>query len=104
MDDALRSVADPTRRAILRLLRHGEVAARAIAREFPGMSRPAVSQHLRILYDAGLVEIRPDGNRRLYRLRPDGFAEAAAFLDEMWSAGLDRLKAVAEQTARQEQA
>ena len=97
MDHALRSVADPTRRAILRMLRDDEVAAGAIASAFPGISRPAVSQHLRVLHDAGLVEIRPDGNRRLYRLRPEGFAEAAAFLDDLWSAGLRRLKAVAEE-------
>jgi uncharacterized protein YndB with AHSA1/START domain len=100
VDEALRSVADPTRRAILRMLRDGEVAAGAIALAFPGISRPAVSQHLRILHDAGLVRMRPDGNRRLYRLRPEGFAEAAAFLDDLWSARLDQLTVVAEQEGK----
>ncbi|MGH2477406.1 MAG: ArsR/SmtB family transcription factor, partial [Candidatus Limnocylindrales bacterium] len=59
-------------------------------------SRPAVSQHLRVLTDSGLVEVRPDGNRRMYRWRREGLRDAAAFLDEMWSDGLARLKAAAE--------
>ena len=96
MDEALRAVADPTRRAILRLVREGELAAGQIADHFPSMSRPAVSQHLRVLSDAGLVDVRPDGNRRLYRWRPDGLREARAFVEEMWSDRLSRLKAAAE--------
>ena len=96
MDEALKAVADPTRRAILRLVRDGELAAGEIATHFPSMSRPAVSQHLRVLADSGLVEIRPDGNRRLYRWRREGLRDAAAFLDEMWSGGLARLKVAAE--------
>ncbi len=96
MDEALRAVADPTRRAILRLVRDGEVAAGEIASHFPSMSRPAVSQHLRVLTDAGLVEVRPDGNRRLYRWRPEGLRDAAGFLEELWSDRLGRLKAAAE--------
>ncbi len=96
VDGALRAVADPTRRTILRLVRDRELPAGAIAGHFPAMSRPAVSQHLRVLADAGLVEVRPEGNRRLYRWRPDGFRDAAAFLDAMWGEGLARLKAEAE--------
>ncbi len=96
MDVALRAVADPTRRAILRLVRENEIPAGDIARQFPSMSRPAVSQHLRVLSDAGLVDVRPDGNRRLYRLRPEGLNDMAAFLDEIWTDNLTRLKAVAE--------
>ncbi|MEP7203921.1 MAG: metalloregulator ArsR/SmtB family transcription factor [Ilumatobacteraceae bacterium] len=96
MDEALRAVADPTRRAILRLVRDGELPAGEIAGHFPGMSRPAVSQHLRVLTDAGLVDVRPDGNRRLYRWRRDGLRDAVEFLDEMWSERLARLKALAE--------
>ena len=96
LDAALRAVADPTRRAILRLVRDDELAAGEIARCFPEMSRPAVSQHLRVLVDAGLVDVRPEGNRRLYRWRPEGLRDAATFLDEMWSDGLSRLKAAAE--------
>ena len=96
MDEALRAVADPTRRAILRLVRNDELAAGEIAHHFTSMSRPAISQHLRVLTDSGLVEVRPDGNRRLYRWRREGLRDAAAFLDEMWSDSLARLKAAAE--------
>lgn len=96
MDEALRAVADPTRRAILRLVRDDELPAGEIARRFPSMSRPAVSQHLRVLAGAGLVAIRPDGNRRLYRWRREGLRDAAAFLEEMWSGSLARLKVAAE--------
>src|SRR4051812_34839300 len=96
MDDALRAVADPTRRAILRLVRDGELAAGEIATQFPSMSRPAVSQHLRVLAESGLVAVRRDGNRRMYQWRREGLREAAAFLDEMGSSRLARLKAAAE--------
>ena len=92
MDDALRAVADPTRRAILRLVRDGELAAGQIATYFPSMSRPAVSQHLRVLADSGLVDVRPDGNRRMYRWRREGLRDAVVFLDDMWSDRLARLK------------
>lgn len=96
MDEALRAVADPTRRAILRLVRETELPAGAIADRFPEMSRPAVSQHLRVLTDAGLVDVRPEGNRRLYRWRPEGLQDAATFIDEMWTDRLTRLKHAAE--------
>jgi DNA-binding transcriptional ArsR family regulator len=96
MDESLRAVADPTRRAILRLVRAGELPAGEIATHFPSISRPAVSQHLRVLTDAGLVDVRPDGNRRLYRWRREGLRDAAAFVEEMWSNRLARLKAAAE--------
>ena len=96
MDEALRAVADPTRRAILRLIRDGELPAGQIAGYFPSMSRPAISQHLKVLAESGLVEMRPDGNRRLYRWRREGLRDAATFVDEMWSDGLARLKAAAE--------
>jgi DNA-binding transcriptional ArsR family regulator len=89
-------VADPTRRTILRLVHDDERAAGEIAGHFPGISRPAVSQHLRVLNDAGLVVTRKDGNRRLYRARPEGLAEAWAYLDEMWTDRLGKLKAAAE--------
>ena len=93
---ALRALADPTRRAILRLVHEDELAAGEIARHFPAMSRPAVSQHLRVLAGAGLVEVRPSGNMRLYRCRPEGLTDVTAFLDEMWSDRLAALKAAAE--------
>jgi DNA-binding transcriptional ArsR family regulator len=96
MDQALRAVADPTRRAILRLVRDAELPAGEIAAQFSSMSRPAVSQHLRVLTDAGLLDVRREGNRRLYRWQREGLRDAAAFLDEMWSNSLARLKAAAE--------
>ena len=96
IDDSLRAVADGTRRAILRLVRDGELPAGEIAAHFPSISRPAVSQHLRVLADAGLVEVRPDGNRRLYRWRREGLRDAAAFVEEMWADRLARLKQAAE--------
>jgi DNA-binding transcriptional ArsR family regulator len=102
MDEALRAVADPTRRAILRLVHDGELPAGEIAAQFPAMSRPAVSQHLRVLTEAGLVAVRPDGNRRLYRWRREGLRDAAAFVEEMWSDRLARLKSAAEQEDEQE--
>jgi DNA-binding transcriptional ArsR family regulator len=96
IDESLRAVADPTRRAILRLVRDDELPAGEIARHFPAISRPAVSQHLRVLTDAGLVEVRPVGNRRLYRWRREGLRDAAEFVQEMWSERLARLKVAAE--------
>jgi DNA-binding transcriptional ArsR family regulator len=96
MDQALRAVADPTRRAILRLVHDDELPAGEIARHFPSMSRPAVSQHLRVLSDAGLVDVRAEGTHRYYRWRREGLRDAATFLDEMWSEGLARLKHAAE--------
>ncbi|ACZ91529.1 ArsR/SmtB family transcription factor [Streptosporangium roseum] len=100
MDEALRAVADPTRRAILVLVREGEVSAGDIARHFPGISRPAVSQHLRILLSAGLLDVRRAGNRRFYRVRREGLAEAARFFESMWSVPLNRLKQLAEEEER----
>jgi DNA-binding transcriptional ArsR family regulator len=97
VDEALRAVADPTRRAILLLVRDHEVPAGDIARRFPQISRPAVSQHLRVLTEAGLLDVRRVGNHRLYRLRPEGLVEASAFLEQLWAQRLGRLKRAAEQ-------
>jgi DNA-binding transcriptional ArsR family regulator len=96
MDGTLRALADPTRRAILRLVHDNELAAGEIARHFPTMTRPAVSQHLRVLADAGLVVIRPSGNLRLYRWRPEGLSDVTAFLAQMWPGRLAALKTAAE--------
>lgn len=100
MQVVLDAVAEPRRRAILRLVRDGELAAGAIAAHFADVSRPAVSQHLRVLRDAGLVAERRDGTRRLYRARPEWLNELRAFLDEFWEARLDTLKVEAEQEER----
>jgi DNA-binding transcriptional ArsR family regulator len=96
MDGALRALADPTRRAILRLVHDDELAAGEIARHFPAMSRPAVSQHLRVLAAAGLVLVRPAGNQRLYRWRPEGLSDVTVFLAHMWPDRLAALKTAAE--------
>ncbi|MDH5763983.1 MAG: metalloregulator ArsR/SmtB family transcription factor [Nitrospinota bacterium] len=96
MIDVMQAMAEPTRLAILQMVRHHEMPAGSIAEKFKGITRPAVSQHLRILKDAGLVTERRDGTRRLYSLRPEGFAPVKALLEDFWDTRLDRLKAAAE--------
>lgn len=96
MEAAARAVAEPTRRQILALVRDDERTATEIADHFP-VSRPAISQHLRVLHDAGLVEVRAEGTRRWYRARPEGLADLRSWLDDFWSDGLDRLKVEVEQ-------
>src|SRR5215471_15874848 len=96
MDLALRALAEPRRRDILALIRDRELAAGEIASRFD-VTRPAISQHLAVLRDAGLLTERRDGARRLYRARPDGAAELRAWLDVLWADGLARLKEAAEQ-------
>jgi DNA-binding transcriptional ArsR family regulator len=99
MDGKLQALADPTRRAILRRTWGREVAAGRLAEGF-SISRPAVSQHLRVLRDAGLVGVRRDGTRRLYMARPEALADVVAFFDDLWDRGLPALKAIAEAEAR----
>lgn len=96
IDSVAQALTDGTRRSILRLVRDDERSAGELASEFPSISRPAVSQHLRVLHTAGLVVVRPDGNRRMYRARTEGLAEMWEYLDEMWTDGLARLKRAAE--------
>jgi DNA-binding transcriptional ArsR family regulator len=86
-DDALRALAEPRRRAILQLVAHDELPAGQIAAEFD-VTRPAVSQHLAVLKNAGLVSERRDGARRLYRARPEGLAALREMLDSMWASSL----------------
>lgn len=100
IDLVAHALADPTRRGLLRLVRDEERAAGELATAFPQMSRPAVSQHLRLLQHAGLVSVRPDGNRRLYRAQADGLAEMREFIDELWTDRLARLKRAAERAER----
>jgi DNA-binding transcriptional ArsR family regulator len=95
MQAALEALAQPRRRAILQLVRDDELPAGEIASQFE-VTRPAISQHLRVLRNAGLVSERRDGTKRLYRARPEAIAELRRFLDEFWNAGLERLKAEAE--------
>src|SRR5256885_2010002 len=99
MDAALRAIADPRRREILALLREGEVPAGKIAAHFD-VTRPAISQHLKILKEAGLVAERREGARRLYRMQPEGLSELWAFLEEFWDQRLDALKKAAEREER----
>ncbi len=100
LDAVAHALADNTRRGLLRLIRNQEVAAGDLAARFPRISRPAVSQHLRVLHEAGLVTIRPEGNRRLYQARVEGLADVWEFIDEMWADKLTRLKYAAEQAER----
>jgi DNA-binding transcriptional ArsR family regulator len=88
VDEALRALAEPRRRVILELVAGTELAAGEIAAQFD-ITRPAVSQHLRVLKDAGLILERRDGTRRLYRARPEGLDELRGLLDGMWSSALD---------------
>jgi DNA-binding transcriptional ArsR family regulator len=96
MDAAVRALAEPTRREILRLVRDDERTAGDIAKAFP-ISRPAVSQHLRVLEEAELVDVRRDGTKRWYRARPEGLAELQTWLTSMWTDQLADLKRAAEQ-------
>jgi DNA-binding transcriptional ArsR family regulator len=95
VEAAARAIAEPRRRAILRLVRDDELSSGEIASHFD-VTRPAISQHLSVLKEAGLVSERRNGTRRLYRARPEGLAELRAFLDELWGARLQALKREAE--------
>ena len=99
METALKAIAAPRRRRILVLVRDRELSAGEIAAHFD-VSRPAVSQHLTVLREAGLVEERRNGTRRLYRARPEGLAELKAFLDGFWDERLQALKREAEREER----
>jgi DNA-binding transcriptional ArsR family regulator len=87
-DEALRALAEPRRRAILRLVAHDELAAGEIAGFFE-VTRTAVSQHLTVLKNAGLLTERKVATRRLYRARPEGLAGLRDFLDQMWASSLE---------------
>lgn len=90
------AIADPIRRRVLELVRDAEVPAGEIAAEFT-VSRPAVSRHLRVLREAGLVRERRVGRERLYRADPEPLAELRAWLDGYWAGRLDALKRLAEE-------
>jgi DNA-binding transcriptional ArsR family regulator len=88
MDEALRALAEPRRRAILRLVAHSELSAGEIAGCFD-VTRTAVSQHLTVLKKAGLLTERRQATRRLYRARPEGLTGLREFLDQMWASSLE---------------
>jgi DNA-binding transcriptional ArsR family regulator len=92
---ALAALADPTRREIFEHLSGRPSAVGALARRLP-VSRPAVSQHRKVLKDAGLVTEQRDGNRRIYQLDPKGIGELRDYLDRFWGRALNEFKAKAE--------
>ena len=94
-DAVLRALAEPHRRRILTLVADREVPAGEIAQHFD-ITHQAVSQHLRVLRDAGLLNERRDGTRRLYAIRPEAIESVRAYLDELWPASLDRLRTTVE--------
>jgi DNA-binding transcriptional ArsR family regulator len=98
--DGWTALGDPTRRAIFERLAEGPRAVGELASELP-VSRPAVSQHLKVLKDAGLVVDRPDGNRRIYQLNPDGVGTLRAQLDRFWNQALATYKQVVEQATEE---
>jgi DNA-binding transcriptional ArsR family regulator len=93
--DGLAALGDTTRRSIFELLGEGPSSVGELARRLP-VSRPAVSQHLRVLKEVGLVVDRPVGTLRVYQLDPAGVATIRAYLDRFWGKALDEFKAVAE--------
>jgi len=93
---ALEALGDPTRRAVFERLLAGPRAVGELARGLP-VSRPAVSQHLRVLKGAGLVTDERQGTRRLYRIEPDGLAELRAYLDRFWDEALASFREAAEE-------
>jgi len=101
MEAALKAIAAPHRLRILRLVRDEELSAGEIAAHFD-VTRPAVSQHLTVLKEAGLVNERRNGTRRLYRARPEGLVELRNFLDELWGERLEALKREAEREERKQ--
>lgn len=94
-DGAWGLLGDPSRRAIFELLARRPCSVQQIADELP-ISRPAVSQHLRVLREGGLVVSRPEGNRRIYRLNPEGVTALRTWLDGVWSDALTGFQKVAE--------
>lgn len=97
MTDAFQALADANRRAIVEQLGGAERSVRELADALP-ISRPAVSRHLRILKDAGLVGVRAEGTRRLYALQADGIDDARVYLEQMWGEATARFRLVADNT------
>jgi DNA-binding transcriptional ArsR family regulator len=98
---ALQALADPTRRQVFERLGRGPMPVGQLAKGLP-VSRPAVSQHLKVLKEAGLVTEEQDGTRRIYRIDPHGLARLRAWLDQFWEIALDAFKAQAEQSDDEE--
>lgn len=101
LDVTFRALAEPRRRSILELLREGERTVGEIAAGFD-VTRSAISQHLGVLSDAGLVSVRDAGTRRLYRARPEGLEDLRAFVEQFWSGRLEALAQAAEAEERRQ--
>jgi len=101
VDAALKALAEPRRREILRLVWSQELPSTAIAEQFGEVTRSAISQHLGVLKEAGLVSERRDGTRRLYRARQDEMRRLREELDTYWTTGLERLRDAAEAAQRE---
>jgi DNA-binding transcriptional ArsR family regulator len=97
--DAIAALADPTRRAVFERLRRGPSPVVEIARGLP-VSRPAVSQHLRVLEEAGLVRKRREGTRHFYSVNGDGVEELREYFEEFWQDALDAFKTAADSTQK----
>lgn len=102
LDDAFRALAEPRRRDILLLVQDRELTAGDIASRFE-VTRPAISQHLKVLAKAGLISLRPQGTRRLYRARPEGLAELRRYLGQFWDEKLFLLTRAAEKEEQRRQ-
>jgi DNA-binding transcriptional ArsR family regulator len=98
---AFAALADPTRRLVFERLAEGPRAVGELAEDLP-VSRPAVSQHLKVLKAAGLVTDRPEGARRVYQIDPQGLGQMRAWLDRFWDAALDAFKAEVERDDEEE--
>src|SRR5689334_19988442 len=96
---ALTALADPTRRAVFERLKRGPSAVGELAEGLP-VSRPAVSQHLKVLKEAGLVREQQDGTRRIYSIDPEGLGQLRKWLDQFWDVALTSFKAEAEKKDR----
>jgi DNA-binding transcriptional ArsR family regulator len=93
-EEAMNALGEPTRRRIFERLSEGPLAVGELADDLP-VSRPAVSQHLRVLKSAGLVSERPEGTRRVYRVDPDGLVAVRAYFDRFWDKALANFQAEA---------
>jgi DNA-binding transcriptional ArsR family regulator len=100
--DPFDALGDPNRRAIVSLLGDGDRSVRELADALP-ISRPAVSRHLRLLKEAGLVRDRTEGTRHLYRLHDEGFEEVRSYLDRVWAEAATRFRLAAENTRERTQ-
>ncbi|TVY10333.1 winged helix-turn-helix transcriptional regulator [Paenibacillus cremeus] len=101
MDKAIHALTEPRRRDILYLVNDGELTSSAIASHFE-ISAPAISQHLKVLEEAGLVVVRRAGTKRFYGIRREGFAELKQYIESFWDDSLLRLKAAAEEEERRQ--